>query len=225
VPLASRSLGAAIALALHALAGVVLLNHEPARSVLFAAAPIMVELVTPPMVQPEPQRPVTPVDTVPPPKPKRVVKPRPVTAPRPKPSDPQPVIAAPPMPEVPAPKVPIVAQPEPAPVVAAPSPAPTPPAIVPVTPPVFDASYLDNPPPAYPALSRRRGEQGSVMLRVLVSIFGKADEVQIRSSSGYARLDEAARNTVRGWKFVPAKRGEEPVAAWVLVPVSFRLEG
>ena len=63
------------------------------------------------------------------------------------------------------------------------------------------------------------------MLRVLVSPAGRADDIQIRSSSGSPRLDEAARATVQRWKFVPAKRGEEAVAAWVLIPISFRLEG
>jgi periplasmic protein TonB len=48
--------------------------------------------------------------------------------------------------------------------------------------------------------------------------------VQVRSSSGSTRLDEAARETVKRWKFVPARRGSEPVPAWVLIPISFRLE-
>ncbi|MGH8739945.1 MAG: energy transducer TonB, partial [Burkholderiales bacterium] len=78
---------------------------------------------------------------------------------------------------------------------------------------------------AYPARSRRIGEQGRVILRVLVSPRGLADEVQVRTSSGHARLDEAARTTVSRWRFVPANRGSQPVAAWVLIPVSFRLEG
>jgi protein TonB len=102
--------------------------------------------------------------------------------------------------------------------VAAPEPAP-------LTMAIFNADYLDNPAPSYPALSRRLHEEGRVLLRVLVNPAGRADEVQIQSSSGHARLDTAARETVRGWKFVPAKRGAEPVAAWVLIPVSFRLEG
>ena len=63
------------------------------------------------------------------------------------------------------------------------------------------------------------------MLRVLVSPNGKADEVQVRTSSGVMRLDEAAQETVRRWKFVPAKRGNEAVSAWVLIPISFKLEG
>jgi protein TonB len=94
-----------------------------------------------------------------------------------------------------------------------------------VTPPVFNADYLENPSPAYPPLSRRMREQGRVMLRVLVNAKGTADDVQIRTSSGISRLDEAAQETVRRWKFVPAKRGTEAVSAWVLIPISFRLEG
>jgi protein TonB len=94
-----------------------------------------------------------------------------------------------------------------------------------VTQPIFNADYLENPSPPYPAVSRRNGEQGRVILRVLVNARGTADEVQVRTSSGSERLDESARQTVRLWKFVPAKRGSEPVQAWVLIPISFRLEG
>ena len=214
-PRAPRGIGAAVAIGLHALAAFALLSYEPARSALFAAAPIMVDLITPPKVEPKPERPIE----IPPPKPKAVVKPRP------KAPEPLPVITAPV--EAPSPIIvppPALPEPPPAPVVVAPVPVPAPP-VVPVTPPLFNADYLDNPPPAYPALSRRLGEEGRVILRVLVSPAGRAEEVQVRSSSGYSRLDEAARDTVRGWKFVPAKRGEQAVAAWVLVPISFRLEG
>ena len=98
------------------------------------------------------------------------------------------------------------------------------PPVIEVTAPIFSAVYLENPPPAYPGISRRVGEQGRVILRVLVNAGGSADEVQVRESSGHARLDNAARDTVRGWRFVPAKRGDTPVPAWVLIPVSFRLE-
>jgi protein TonB len=90
---------------------------------------------------------------------------------------------------------------------------------------MFDAAYLQNPAPAYPALSRRLGEQGKVVLRVLVSAGGSADEVHVRTSSGSQRLDDTARETVARWKFVPARRDAAPVSAWVLVPISFSLEG
>jgi protein TonB len=97
--------------------------------------------------------------------------------------------------------------------------------VVAVTPPIFNADYLDNPAPRYPPLSRRSREQGRVLLRVLVTPGGSAQEIEVRDSSGHPRLDDAAREAVRQWKFVPAKRGDEPVAAWVLIPVSFKLEG
>ena len=67
------------------------------------------------------------------------------------------------------------------------------------------------------------GEQGRVILRVLVSSDGVPEKVELRTSSGSARLDESALDTVKRWKFVPARQGDQPVAAWVLVPISFSL--
>ena len=87
-----------------------------------------------------------------------------------------------------------------------------------------DADYLRNPAPPYPPLARRMGEEGKVMLRVAVNALGSADSVEIKTSSGSNRLDEAARKTVLNWKFIPAKRGETAVASWVLVPIIFKLE-
>ena len=88
----------------------------------------------------------------------------------------------------------------------------------------FDADYLRNPAPPYPALSKRMGEEGKVVLRVSVTPHGSADSVEIKTSSGSPRLDEAARKTVQNWKFIPAKRGETIVQSWVLVPIIFKLE-
>lgn len=93
------------------------------------------------------------------------------------------------------------------------------------TPPVFNAGYLRNPPPRYPLAARRNGEQGTVMLRVLVSVDGVPASVSVEKTSGSARLDHAARDTVSSWRFVPARRGAQLVEAWVLVPIVFRLEG
>jgi protein TonB len=94
----------------------------------------------------------------------------------------------------------------------------------PVTPPRFDANYLHNPAPAYPRASRLAGQQGKVMLKVLVSEQGAAVSVQVQDSSGIARLDAAALDAVRQWRFVPAKRGAEAIEEWVLVPIAFRLD-
>lgn len=92
-----------------------------------------------------------------------------------------------------------------------------------IEPPRFGAAYLNNPPPAYPSVSRRSGEQGRVLLRVLVSENGLAESVQLDSSSGYEKLDRAAIEAVKKWSFVPAKRSNQPVSAYVLVPVKFSL--
>ncbi len=113
--------------------------------------------------------------------------------------------------------------------VAAPAPAaavanqamPSPPPAV--LPPRFDAEYLDNPRPNYPALSRRLGEEGKLLLRVWVGADGRAREVQVKEGSGFARLDQAARDAVGRWRFVPARRGSEAIEGWVLVPISFAL--
>jgi len=94
-----------------------------------------------------------------------------------------------------------------------------------VSEPRFDAAYLDNPVPVYPPLSRRMGEEGRVVLRVFVEPGGRASQVQISTGSGSPRLDQAAQDAVSRWKFVPAQRGANAVAAWVLVPIVFNLRG
>ena len=87
------------------------------------------------------------------------------------------------------------------------------------------AIYLRNPKPSYPNLSRRLNEQGTVLLRVFVTVEGDATTVELKESSGFPRLDKAAQESVQTWKFLPAKRGERPVAAWVVVPIKFSLKG
>jgi len=89
--------------------------------------------------------------------------------------------------------------------------------------PRSDAAYLQNPAPAYPVLSRRAGEQGKVLVRVVVRPDGAPETVELRQSSGAVRLDEAALAAVRKWRFVPARRGDMPVTAAVIVPVVFSL--
>lgn len=92
-----------------------------------------------------------------------------------------------------------------------------------ITPPRFDAGYLNNPAPAYPNMSRRLREVGVVQLRVRVSAGGEPLEIQLAKSSGYARLDDSARSAVQKWKFQPAMRNGNAVEAWVIVPVDFSL--
>ncbi len=105
---------------------------------------------------------------------------------------------------------------------APPSAPPAPPARL--TPPSFDAGYLRNPPPRYPAAARRNGEEGIVALRVVVTPEGAPAKVELDRSSGSAALDSAAITAVKAWRFKPARRGEEAVEATVIVPVVFRLD-
>jgi protein TonB len=88
----------------------------------------------------------------------------------------------------------------------------------------YDAAYLHNPEPPYPAMSKKMRETGRVTLRVFVLASGSASRVEIKNSSGFVRLDESARATVlEKWRFVPARRGNENVDAWVNLSISFNL--
>ncbi|MBK0056261.1 energy transducer TonB [Stenotrophomonas sp. S39] len=107
---------------------------------------------------------------------------------------------------------------EPAPVQAVPSVAPsTPMARV-------QLQYRSAPPPAYPVQALRNHEQGTVLLRVEVDPSGQPVDVSIERSSGSRSLDQAARQQVlRHWRFVPAERDGQAVAAIGMVPVQFSL--
>lgn len=92
------------------------------------------------------------------------------------------------------------------------------------TPPSFSAAYLSNPEPTYPAASLELGESGQVLLRVVVSAEGRALSVELAKSSGFVRLDRAARQAVKQWRFAPARRGSEAVEGVVLVPIQFQIK-
>lgn len=194
-------------------------------------------VVTPPsvvgvLVAPEPA-PAAPKQVVqaPPPKPEtRPTPPKPVSKPAPTPVPKQEAVREP------------VAEPTPQAAASAPSAASTAPATPAssstapaqnnapaqeatqaVTPPRTDAAHLNNPAPQYPALSRRLGEQGRVMVDVYILPDGSVGEIKLNRSSGFPRLDAAALQAVKNWKFVPAKRGDKPIAFWYVQPVSFVL--
>jgi protein TonB len=86
------------------------------------------------------------------------------------------------------------------------------------------ADYGTNPAPAYPAIARRREEQGTVTLRVLVGADGQVERVEISESSGFDTLDDSAVEAVsKRWRFSPARRDGIAVESWVLVPIRFAL--
>lgn len=206
-----------------AIAGSVLLFHLAAlwalqtgliKRVVEAIVPVEVlsEFIEPPRPKVEP----------PPPVPKSVVQasPRKVDSLPP----PMPVAIADP---TPAPRAPtgVVAQSTPLPPMLAPVAATASPVAPPrVELPSSDADYLQNPKPAYPVMSRRLGEQGRVLVRVLIGVDGTAQKAEIRQSSGYERLDQSALATAQRWRYVPGKRGGIAEAMWFNVPINFILE-
>jgi protein TonB len=78
--------------------------------------------------------------------------------------------------------------------------------------------------PAYPSSARRLGIQGTTLLRVHVLNDGRVGDVVVQQSAGHPDLDQAAAEAVRQWHFEPARRGNDAVAMWVLLPVEFQLK-
>lgn len=79
-----------------------------------------------------------------------------------------------------------------------------------------------SPAPRYPFRAYRRGETGTVLVRVEVGPTGVPTSVSLANSSGSRLLDRAALDTVRRWRFRPAQLDGEPVAGTVMVPIEFR---
>lgn len=185
-----------------------------------APAPVMAR-PEPPTPKPAPAKPAPPK---PRPAPREVPKPLPPTPSGP----PSPRAVTPPPPERPNAQQ-AAAQPATA-IASAPAPAAPAPQVEAkevaqaVTPPRSDAAHLNNPPPPYPSLSRRLHEEGRVVLDVYILADGSVGETRLRRSSGHPRLDEAALDAVRRWRYVPARRGDEPIPFWYVQPVDFRLD-
>ena len=185
------------------------------------AKPLMVSLIAPPAPEPELVPVIEPIkqEIKPVIKPKKIVeKIRPIETPTQRlveATTEQPIIEE--APAAPAEPVKLAEAPKAAPVVEnAPEEK--------IEPPRFGVSYLNNPAPDYPAMSRRIGEEGRVLMKVLVSADGTAEEVQIEKSSGSERLDNAAMQAVKRWRFIPAKKNNQALSAYVMVPIKFSLD-
>ena len=182
---------------------------------------IISEFIEPPVPKVEP----------PPPAPKPAPVKRTVTKAPPPPPAPRAMAISDP---TPAPHAPpgAVAPPPPAPPIDAPvaetaapaSPPAAPPAPPSIQLPSSDADYLQNPRPAYPAISKRLGEQGKVIVRVYIGADGLPQRAELSKSSGYDRLDQLSISTVMRWKFVPGKRNGVPTAMSYNVPFNWVLE-
>lgn len=130
-------------------------------------------------------------------------------------------VAAKPLPPQPQAEMPPAPQPEEIkPVVQA---APSAPAVLDAE-PDYHAAYLNNPRPSYPPAARRLGLRGRVVLKVEVLADGRAGQVLLHTSSGYGILDNAALQTVKTWRFTPARRLGQAVTDWSRVPVDFSFE-
>ncbi|WP_174274320.1 energy transducer TonB [Sphingomonas bacterium] len=169
--------------------------------------PLVVRLVPldtppPPKIAPPPQKEVVKLQTpiIAPP----AIVPPPVTLAPPVLSAPVAVKAAP-VATTSAPAAPVVAQ------------------AAPIMPPDASAANLGNVAPRYPVESRRSHEEGTVRLRVLISPEGRVEEVAVAKSSGFDRLDDAALDAVRKWRFRPGTQAGTPVEAVGFLSIPFKL--
>ena len=157
---------------------------------------ILSQFVEPPKPKSDPPPPPPPppqpkAKAPPPPRPQAIREPKPTPAPQaPVGTTEPPPPATPPAP--PAPPTP-------------PAPPPAPPAPPAVQMPSSNADYLQNPKATYPAMSKRLGEQGKVIVRVLVGVDGLPKSAEVKKSSGFDRLDEAAVEYIMKCRFVPGK--------------------
>jgi protein TonB len=94
-----------------------------------------------------------------------------------------------------------------------------------VPPMVETVEYVRAPAPAYPRESSRRREHGTVVLRVLVDPAGHPAQIQVERSSGFERLDVAAREAVQKALFRPHEVNGVAQAAQVLIPIEFTRRG
>jgi protein TonB len=203
---APRGTGVAVVVLLHLVVFAALLRIEAVRNAVADAAPLFASFITP--EQPK-------VELPPPPMlPKIVPKkepPRLITTEVPAKSAAEFIAPPPPM-------EPVVVVPE---VIAAPSPPLPPVASTPKL--ITHVEYIRAPQVEYPAVSRRLGEQGRVLLRVLINRQGHAERVEVQKSSGSQRLDDAAIKAAREALYRPYSENGEAIPVWALVPTRFEL--
>ncbi|MFC0686244.1 energy transducer TonB [Novosphingobium clariflavum] len=176
---------------------------------------VVANLESPPP-PPPPQQDVKPVPVVPPPASPIVAPPPPIVL-----ADNPPPVATSPVP-VPAPAVSAVAS---APVTST-NAAPAAPAPAPRVENAGDLSskMISATPPRYPLDSRRKREQGTVVLAVMLGLDGTVSDISISKSSGFERLDHAALSAVRRWRWSPTRRDGAPVMVRGLVEIPFVLQ-
>lgn len=83
--------------------------------------------------------------------------------------------------------------------------------------------YIQPPQPVYPPTSKRMGEEGRIILRVLINEKGRPERVDIQKSSGSPRLDDAAKQAVLQALFKPHAENGKTLAVYAIVPITFHL--
>lgn len=206
---ADRGTGLVVVVLLHAAIIVALLQIGAVREALRETAPLFVSFVSPeqPKAEPEPPAP-------PPPQPRPRTPSRLITSERPvvTPSE----FTAPPTPVDDTPTTSTAVEAPPAPVAAAPAGTATPKVVTSV-------QYLRPPQVQYPMASRRLGEQGRVVVRVLIDRSGHAERVELHQPSRFPRLNEAALRAAHEALYRPYTENGEALVVWALVPVLFEL--
>lgn len=139
---------------------------------------------------------------------------------------PDPVVDLPPRPVL---AVPTTAEPVPQPAVLPAAATPAPRAAPPVPPSIIQASDLSarmvsGKPPRYPIESRRKKEQGTVVLSLILGLDGQVSSISVSRSSGFARLDDAALDAVRKWRWEPMIRAGQAVMVKGIVEIPFVLQ-
>jgi periplasmic protein TonB len=215
----------AIVVALHAaLIAIVLAKRDAAAPLALESHTITAELIQPAPVAAPAAIQSTP--TPPPPKPvPHVTRAKPVVKPQPKPvPTPMPVADAPSQHAIEAPAAPTPpapAAPAPAPAAAAPEPGkPTMALNAPKNVSHLDCRIVQ---PDYPALSRRRGETGVAYVRFVVGLSGQIESIELKKSSGYGRLDDAALAAMHDSSCKPYLEDGQPVRAAYTQPFDFSL--
>lgn len=190
-----------------------------------APAPIVISMPTVEgvLIEAPPAEELKAPPTPEPPKPLPVEQPKPKPKPKPKPQ-PKPKPLPPPPEGPPSEKAVSAPAPEPEPAAATPLAAKEADELAaPVEQPRVDASQSNNPAPVYPTLSRRLREQGTVYLELMILPDGSVSEISVKTSSGFGRLDAAALDAVRRWRYVPAKRGGVAIPFRYVQPIEFSL--
>jgi len=188
--------------------------------------PVIIELIQPKKLEPPPPPP-------PKPEPKNLVPPKP---PKPEPVRPEPPKVVEQRPEPPKPEPARAVMPtHEAPPKPAPAPAPAPEAVAKPAPPPApaptpaksssgsSAQYVGACEAPYPKLSQRMNEKGTVVVKVLVKSDGTAGDVELKSSSGYPRLDQAWLEAIKNCRFTPSTGSDgKPIDEWFSAQLTFR---